>query len=174
MKIFDLIDNNVKVSPEILTIKAFKDIWDNDKSKNKDLAYKDFTYIYHMCDYNSPYSNYPVETRGESIKQEVIGDDKYKVNKLIEEGISQYKTLIETPLTRLLEASKKKIDDIVDLFNDSEPENMGEAEKAAKVMEKIGAISAGLKSLEEQVKKEKESFTSRIRGDKNVNSRYSD
>ena len=71
MKIFDLKDNEITISPEILTIECFETLWKSDKSKNKINAYNDFKYIYHLCDFNSPYNNYSQEKRIEAIKEEV-------------------------------------------------------------------------------------------------------
>ena len=86
MKIFDFKDNEVVVSPEILTILVFKDIWDSDKSKTKKNAYNDFKYIYHLCDFNSPYNNYSEERRIEAIKEEVIGEKTYTPDEKVKKG----------------------------------------------------------------------------------------
>ena len=174
MKIFDIEDNNVKVSPEILTIKAFKDVWDLDTSKNKENAYRDFTYIYHMCDFNSPYSLYPSTERDSSVKTEVLGDSKYKVKKEVTEAVIQYKKCIESPLTRLLDASKKRIDDIVYYFNNNDVEDISEAKISADILKNIGATAASFKNLEEEVRKSRENSSAKNRGNVHVNSEFSE
>ena len=80
MRIFQQKDNNIIVSPEVLTIPEFSAIWKADKTKDKVEAFKAFTYIYHTVDYNSPYSNYPKDKKDESIKQDMLGDPEYKVS----------------------------------------------------------------------------------------------
>ena len=45
MEIFIVEGLVVRPSAEILTISPFKDIWDNDKSRNKGEAIKQFQYI---------------------------------------------------------------------------------------------------------------------------------
>lgn len=174
MKIFDIIDHTVVVSPEILTIKCFKDIWELDKSKLKENAYRDFTYIYHMCDYNSPYSNYPSNERTNSVKEEVLGDKKYTPSKEVNVAIEQYKKLIESPLTRLLEASKKRIDDIVDYFNGNTVEDISEAKISGDILKNIGATAASFKNLEDEVRKTRENSGGKNRGNVHVNSEFSE
>jgi hypothetical protein len=42
--------------PELLLIKEFKTLLDRDKSKHKDKATQELTYIYLALDWKSPYS----------------------------------------------------------------------------------------------------------------------
>ena len=95
MKIFDLKDNEVTISPEILTISIFEEIWNSDRSKNKKNAYNDFKYIYHICDFNSPYNNYSDKKREEAVKEEVIGEKTYNPSEKVLQACTIYKNLKE-------------------------------------------------------------------------------
>jgi len=65
--LFDNSANEVTINePEILLIREFADLWDVSRNKTKEdpkgskrsRAYREFTYIWLMCDWASPYSDY--------------------------------------------------------------------------------------------------------------------
>jgi hypothetical protein len=168
MKIFDLKEDEVIISPEMLTIDVFNTIWIKDKTKNKINAFNDFKYIYHLCDYNSPYSNCASYEREAKIKEEVLNNTKYTVSTEVKAGIEVYRSLLESPLTRLLDSTKRKIDDIVELFNTTKPEDYKQAKEAKDIMSGLGLIASGLKTLETEVRKERENMGAKYRGDKVV------
>ena len=174
MKIFDLKDDEIIISPEMLTIDVFNTIWIKDKTKNKINAFNDFKYIYHLCDYNSPYSNCANYERENKIKEEVLNDKKYTASAEVEKGVKVYKNLLESPLTRLLDATKRKIDDIVVLFNTTKPEDYKQAKEAKDIMSGLGLIASGLKTLETEVRKEKENMGAKYRGEKIVNAPFNE
>lgn len=168
MKIFNNINNVITVNPEVLTIPQFSIIWKADKSKDKSQAFKEFTYIYHMCDYNSPYSNFPDNKRKETVKLDCLGDKDYNPSKEVKQAIDKYKELQETPLQRLLQAVKNKVDDITDYFNtvDITDDNI------RTVLDAFGKISttvANFDKLQQAVEKEKDSTNDRVRGGREVN-----
>lgn len=173
MKIFELVQNNVIVSAENLTIPAFTTIWNRDKSKDKKQAFKEFTYIYHKSDYNSPYSNFPEDKKEEMIKADILGDKDYKASKEVIEAVEKYKQLQETPLQRLLQAVKNKVDDIATYLEATTIDD----ENIKIVLDAFGKISTTVSNfdkLQQAVEKEKEQSNSRVRGDKIVNSDYNE
>ena len=46
MKLFEYKDFKLKIADEALTLKAFKDLHDRDKSKGKEIAFKELAFIY--------------------------------------------------------------------------------------------------------------------------------
>jgi len=65
--LFDNVNNEVVVNePEILLVKEFADLWDVKRNKTKSdtkgtkrtRAYRELVYIWLMCDWASPYSDY--------------------------------------------------------------------------------------------------------------------
>ncbi len=117
MQIFRLINNKIEISPEILLIKEFKDIWDNDKDKGKVNAYNEFKYVYLTSDANSAYYNFPDDKRKSFVSLECFGKDKWKEPKEVTTAIDKYKELTETSLQRLLKSVQNKIDDAADFLN---------------------------------------------------------
>jgi hypothetical protein len=174
MKVFELENNVVKISPEVLTIKEFNNIWVSDKSKTKDEAFKAFAFIYHTCDYNSPYADIHIDEKESKVLEEVVQDKKFKITPEIVSCQEIYKSLIETPLTRLVAASKRKIDDIVTFFDDNSIESSKDAKETADIMKQIAAIATNLKGVEDLVKKEKQMSKGRYRGDLEVEGKYNE
>lgn len=173
MNIFQLINNNVVVSAEVLTIPHFNKIWKADKSKDKNDAYKQFTYIYHKSDYNSPYSNFPEDKKEEMIKADILGDKNFNPSNEVIEAVEKYKQLQETPLQRLLQAVKNKVDDIATYLEGTSIDD----DNIKTIMDAFGKISTTVSNfdkLQQAVEKEKEQSNTRIRGDKQVNSDYNE
>jgi hypothetical protein len=173
MKIFDFKDNEVVISPEILTIAVFNDIWDSDKSKNKKNAYNDFKFIYHLCDFNSPYNNYSEEKRIEAIKEEVIGEKTYTPSDKVKQGCKIYKELKETPIERLFISVKEKIEEMSDYLKDNEL-NDDSVTPVLKIFDSMSKIVGQYKTLETAVKSEKETTNVKIRGDKKVDGNFNE
>lgn len=154
MKIFNLKENKVIIDPEILTIPEFKKIWENDKSKTKINAILEFTYIYHICDSDSPYSNFSDDKKKSHLGLDLFNDAKYKPNKVIEEAANKYLELKETPLQRLLKAAQNKIDDIVTYLNNT-PYSEDSAKTINDIYKNISSYVAQEEKLKSAVEKEK-------------------
>lgn len=173
MKIFDLKDNEIVISPEILTVDIFHQIWTDDKSKNKNKALNDFKYIYHLCDFNSPYNNYSEEKRKESIKEEVLGDKTYIPSEKVQQGCEVYKALKETPIERLFYSVKDKVEEISNYLNETELTDTT-ITPVLKIFDSISKTVSQYKTLEDAVKSEKNATGNKIRGDKQVNSAFNE
>jgi hypothetical protein len=173
MKVFDLKDNDLIVSPEILSISVFKDIWDSDKNKNKKDAYNNFKYIYHLCDFNSPYNNYSEEKRIEAIKEEVIGQKDYIPSEEVKQACVVYKNLKETPIERLFYGVKDKIEDITQYLKENDFTD-DTSQTTLKVIDSVSKLVSQYKTLESAVKAEKETTNVKIRGDKKVDGNFNE
>jgi hypothetical protein len=173
MKIFDLKDNEITISPEILTIGIFEDIWNSDKSKNKINAYNDFKYIYHLCDFNSPYNNYSEEKRTQAIKEEVLGKKDYEPSDKVIQACIIYKELKETPIERLFTSVKNKIEEISMYLSTNELTD-DSVTPVLKIFDSMSKIVGQYKTLEVAVKSEKENTSVKIRGDKKVDAYFNE
>lgn len=173
MKIFDLKDNEVVISPEILTIDIFSEIWKEDKTKTKINAFNDFKYIYHLCDFNSPYNNYSEEKRTEAIKEEVLGQKDYEPSIKVKQASEIYKKLKQGPLDVLLNSVKNKIFEFSKFLDESEID-ADSTVASLKIIDSISKVVSQYKSLEAAVKAEKQDSAVKIRGDKQVNSEFNE
>lgn len=165
MKIFDLVDNKVKFDTSLLLIPEFKTLWSKDKSKDKDLAFRQFAYIYFIVDSSSPYSNFPLQKRKEYVKRDLFKDQLEETPEL-QAAMDKYSELSETPTQRLLNSVKYKIDEIA-AYLKSTPYTDDNAAAQLKSIESTSKLTAQLAILQEAVNKEKSS-NEKVAGDKRV------
>lgn len=55
MKLFKYEGYKITIAPEALLLKPFKQIWQRDRSRNKDKALMELGFIYFFCDTRSDY-----------------------------------------------------------------------------------------------------------------------
>ena len=82
-------ENNIaKPNTETLLISPFKEIWERDKSKDKEQAIKEFTFIELMSSKrkSNPYAGYTDEVRFERLR-DYLFNSEWKPDKLVEEGL---------------------------------------------------------------------------------------
>ena len=109
MKLIDLIDGKIVISPEVLCILPFSEIWSKDKSKDKVQATNQIKYIWFYTDFNSPYYQHPEHDRHILLLKDVIKDEKFKVDNDVKQAVEKYKQLHITPSMRLLDAANSAI-----------------------------------------------------------------
>ena len=172
-KIFDLVNNNVVVNPEVLTVPQFSTIWSKDKTKDKVNAFKAFTYVYHMSDWNSPYANFPQKKREEVVKTDCMGDSLYTPTQEVIDAINKYKELQETPLQRLLQSAKNKVDDIA-TYMESTSIDDDNIKIILDAFSKISTTISNFDKLQQAVQKEKEQANVHVRGNKDINTDFNE
>ena len=172
-KVFDIKENNVFITPDALSIKVFKDIYNADKSKDKVLATNAIAFIYHTCDPNSPYYDIPEDERDKKVLDEVVSNKDFKVSSDINKAREIYKSLILTPLDILLESSKQAIRDISDFLKET-AEDPKDLQTKLEMMTKFSKFINEFQGLEKTVKKERESSKARYRGDIQIESKYNE
>jgi hypothetical protein len=167
MKVFELKDGIVQVDPDVLTVPEFHAVWKKDKKKNKDTAFLELAYIYHMCDYNSPYSNFPVTKREQSVKEDLIGDVNWKPSKEVRAAIEKYRALTITPKQRLYISCKRKLDELAG-FMDNTPVDDDTMKPILEMFNKLTATIANFDKLEDAVSKEQKENNSKRRGERST------
>lgn len=83
------VENSIAIpNIETLLIPPFKDIWERDKSKNKDVAIKEFTFIELMSSKKktNPYAGYSDDVRFEKLK-EALFEKNWEQDVLIEQAL---------------------------------------------------------------------------------------
>lgn len=161
-KIFDLVDGNVVITADALTIPAFELLWNNDKTKGKETATKLIKYIVLMYKWDSPYSSYIDEIqRHKKLAQEMFNDEKWQPNDITKNAIEMYKRFQDTFSLQFLEANMygaKKLMEYYYFVNWEEEDKMGKPKYSntalAANLEKAGGIIKSISTLIEQVKKE--------------------
>lgn len=116
MKILDFKDNKPVISPEIVSISPFKEIWEKDKTKDKSKATDKLKYVWFFVDYNSPYFKYPERDRKDLILGSIVKDKGFKVDKDVLAAIEKFKELNYSPAISAVEAAFGFIHNIEDFF----------------------------------------------------------
>ena len=159
MKLIDIQKNKVVISPEALTIKEFKYIWDADNSKDKVFSVEDLSYVGFFCNRKSPYRNYDIDIREGKIISDIITRKNWKPDATIKAACEKFRDLTKTASSGLLEDAeyglykfRKYLKDTADKLADDE-----EGKIANMYLKNIKEIEAQLKvidGLKERVDKE--------------------
>jgi len=100
----------------ITTIKEFKKIVTRDKGSDGDAdgrrklqAIKEFTFIYHFCDYRSQFINYGnLDREIEAIRNSDLPPDfKYEKDSDLLEAVARYQSFQKSPALKVLEESRE-------------------------------------------------------------------
>lgn len=113
MRLFKFENYQLTISPEALAIKAFRTLWDKDKTASKIVATQQLAYIYFMYD---PRSDYMFlidedERHDQVVEQEGLPKN-WKPDKDVLKAIEVYKFLINTPSSMLLQDTRALIDKV--------------------------------------------------------------
>jgi len=113
MRLFTFSNYQLVISPEALAIKAFRVLWDRDKTASKLVATQQLAYIYFMYDPRSDYMFIVDEDERHDHIVEQEGLPKgWKPDKEVNKAIEVYKFLITTPSSLLLQDTRELIDKV--------------------------------------------------------------
>jgi len=170
MALFDLKNGSIVLNPDSLALPGFREIWKKDKTKGKDKATREISYVFFMCDYNSPYAVYPQAKRKEIVCKDFMKDEKWEETPEVKEAIERYHGFQETHTMRLMRAAKGAADKLAGYFEnvdflktDDNGKPIYTAKDVAYNLEKVGSIVDSLDKLETRIKKEVKT-DARVRG----------
>jgi hypothetical protein len=147
----------VLMNPDSIAIPTFRALWDRDKSKTKERATREISYVVFSCDYKSPYRAYNEIDRTRIIKEDFIKDTNWEPDELILEAIKRYNEFQETTFSRLVNKSLKLADklsdymDTIDFKDKDEKQAQAIVDSIVKTLEKVGNIVKSLTMLKKQV-----------------------
>lgn len=118
MNLFKYEQYKVNISEEAFALKPFKQLWNRDKTKNKDKAIQELAYIYFMEDPRSDFQ-YIVdeEERSKAIKEAEGIDSKWNPDKAVKEAMEFYSSFKPTAAL-LLEDTRIAVDKLRKLLRD--------------------------------------------------------
>lgn len=152
MGLFRFERNKVLLTKELVEIKEFREI---DKREDADRL---FAYIYHSCDWDSPYSNTPEEQKRQTLKEDFL--DGEEPDEVVKRAIQKYRKLQMTPSMELLEAARKAARALKNYFEEIDPtmsENPGrEAKDLMSNLSKVGDVLNKFEEWENILKKEQD------------------
>lgn len=164
--LYDNLNKQLELNePEILLVKEFKALIDRDKTKHKDRAFRELTYIYLAICWKSPYSQYSEQERHEAALDD-SGITEIEFNDpIFREACRKFRNLQDSNKSiKLLNAARLAADQFVEYFEtiidlnerDQNGKPVFSAEKVMKEMAQLSKVHEQLKILESQVKQEME------------------
>lgn len=165
MNIFEIKNYVVTFSPQALMLKPFREIWDNDESKDKTDAVKELSYVYYMADERSDfmYILNEEERHEEVIRSLELGHGAWIVPHYVTDAIAYYIEMSETTSTRLLRSTRgvvEKISSFLDAVDVNERDRNNkpvfDIGKIVTSVEKIPKLVRSLNEIEQEIVKEKE------------------
>ena len=162
--VYDNVNNRLEINEgEIFLVTEFKNLLNKDQSKDKELAFKELTYIYLALDWKSPYSQYTeLERHEEALRDSGLTEEEFN-NPVFREACRKYRALQESNLSvRMLNAAKLGAQQFIDYFTiiadlnerDGNGKPVFDAKKHFETMSKMHDLHEELTSLENLVKKE--------------------
>ena len=149
MNLFKYEQYKVNISEEAFALKPFKQIWNRDKTKSKDRAIQELTYIYFMEDPRSDFQ-YIVDQdeRSKAIKEAEGMDLKWEPDKLVKEAMDFYASFKPTAAL-LLEDTRVAIDKLRKLLRDID---LNAQDNNGKPIYTLNTITATIKQIPSLVK----------------------
>lgn len=168
MKLFTLENWKVEIAPEALNILDFKDLVKRDKSRTKENAKNELTFIFFFCDSRSDYLyiDDPNE-RMEAIKTDIGLPKKWKPDDAVAKAMETYLRLSVTIFSTALDDIRVAIRKITQNLRTADYSTMdaNEINKSANSIKQVGPLLKEFKKLEREVlaEIEEESTTSKDR-----------
>ena len=151
MKLLNIENYQIKVSDEALLVKPIRDLFQADKSKNKENFYTQCSIIFFMADPRSSYG-YIVDNdeRFEAVKTQEGLPKNYKITPELQAAIDIYKKLTTTISSQLLEDTYIAIDKVrkflrnIDLYATDE--------KSGRPLYTISSVTSAIKAIPQLTK----------------------
>lgn len=166
------------ITPELLSLPAFEEIWTRDKSPLHAKAIKELSYIYLMYDYSSPFRQYNEADGTRRLKVLEALECELTIDIVVQKATELYREIHVTYSMALLEAAEIAVHKLKAYFKDVDLLEVNEKDqpiyKATDLMnnlKNIGGVIMGLKELKSEVEKER-SENKRIRGGTTIESEY--
>ncbi len=119
MIIFELKNYIVTFAPQALMLAPFKEIWDNDKSKDKEKAVKELSYVFYMSDDRSDYMYILNEDeRKEAVIRDLNLEPGWIIPQYINEAMAFYVEASTTTSTQMLKSTRGVIEKISKFLDD--------------------------------------------------------
>lgn len=163
-KLFDIVNNEIQLVPEVLAVPAIEKLWKRDTSRNKVTAMKEIKYVtfYASLRKSNPYRDTPHSERAKLLKGDIFGSrSKWEPDEDVKTAIEKYKQLEKTRTFGLLESSFMACDKLEAYFRTIDltlTDNFGKpiysARDLSSNLKEVGNIITSLNKLEKQVDSE--------------------
>ena len=119
MNLFEMNNGVLQIQPEAYALEPFKVLWTRDKTKNKDNAIKELSFIYFMVDFTSDFADILEDSiREVEVKKSLNLETSWKPDKLVQSAMDFYRSRQETVALKLLEDSRLGISKLSNYIRD--------------------------------------------------------
>lgn len=147
MKLFEMKDNSLLVSEEAWGLLPFKAILKRDKSRNKELAFKEMLFIYYYTDIRSDYVSIADNgLRAREIKKDIGLPVEWDIDNIIKDALRYYDSMSLSPIAKLYKSSLKAADDISKYLEKTD-ELLDERTANGSTVTTLATITGSLKSV---------------------------
>ena len=165
MKVIEFRDNELVISDEAYLIKAFKALWDDDKSKDKSKALAAFSYLYFYYHPASDYNYIVDEDEKSSTICESCGIDDlgFLEDEVFKKAVEVYQKMVVTTSSKILRNNRHRIDKLDNYLNDMvlDDDNIG---KYTKALSDVNKLSVEIAKAEMDIYKDVEEQSAKVRG----------
>lgn len=156
MKLFKYEGFEVRVAPEALTLKPFKKLWDRDKSKTKEKAITELSFLYFYCDPRSDYQYITdEEDRLEAVKQGEGLPEDWKPDATLRAAIDFYSSF-DSSAAILLRAAQEGVEKVQKLLKDLTPDDTKSLKEYLIAMKMIPEVATMIKDASKAINEEME------------------
>lgn len=149
MPLFELKNYKLTFSPQALALKSYKVLWDRDKTKDKEVAINELSFIFFACDYKSDYADILDDVdRWEEIQKELTLPKGWYVDEEIIAAMNFYLKRRDGIVMQLFKAAKVLITKIVDFAN---VVDLNERDDKGKPIHNIKQINDTVKGLGDSI-----------------------
>ena len=149
MKLFKYEGYKIVIEPEALLLKPFKQIWQRDRTVNKDKAMMELGFIYFFCDSRSDYQYLTdEEQRKEAIKEGEGLPTKWEPDKVVLAAIEFYNNF-KSASALLLEDTRYAVDKLRKLLRDID---LTQTDDKGKPIYTLNTITTTIKQVPSLVK----------------------
>ena len=156
MRLFRYEGYEVRVAPEALTLKPFKRLWDRDKSKQKEKALQELSFLYFYCDPRSDYQYITDDDdRLSAVKQGIGFPDDWKPDAMIVSAIDFYRTF-DTSAALLLKMAAKGVSKVQTALDGMDPDDTRSLKEYLTIMKMIPEVAEMIQDAEKKLTQEEE------------------
>lgn len=149
LKLFKYEGYKIVISEEAFALKPFRQIWQRDRTINKDKAIMELGYVYFFCDPRSDYQYLTDEKeRKEAIKEGEGLPPKWEPDKIVQEAMAFYESFKPTAAL-LLEDTRFAVDKLRKLLREI---NLTQVDDKGKPVYTLNTITATIKQIPALVK----------------------
>ena len=148
MKLIEFDGIEFKVADEALLVRPIRELFEKDKTKKKELFWKQMSYLWFMCDPRSTYQYLVDEDKRsrEIIEQEGLGKD-WKPSADLREAMDIYKRNTITTASLLLEDMRRAVEGLRSILRAFENVSIDDIKIASQIASSMSATIAKIPEL---------------------------